>query len=81
MDMDDVLDYLERKHVDINNEDVQLQMVDRQMNDDESNFEGSKFFTVKTIEVEWEQHQHALMHVFVNVSSVKKLEKVKATNK
>ena len=81
MDMDDVLDYLERKHVDINNEDVQLQMVDKQMNDDESNFEGSKFFTVKTIEVEWEQHQHALMHVFVNVSSVKKLEKVKATNK
>ena len=81
MDMDDVLDYLERKHVDINNEDVQLQMVDRQIHDDESNFEGSKFFTVKTIEVEWEQHQHALMHVFVNVSSVKKLEKVKTTNK
>lgn len=48
---------------------------------DDSWASGSKFFTVKTIQVEWEQSKHAFMHVFVDTTAVSKLEKAKATSR
>ena len=41
----------------------------------------SKYFIIKTIKVSWEEFDTAYMHVFVNSTSVKKLEKEKAMNK
>ena len=38
-------------------------------------------YNVKTIRVVWENNKHSFMHVFVDMTSVQNLEKVKATNK
>ena len=82
IEMQDVLDYLENKTLNASNDsEVLLQMDDKFGQNKEDSYEGSKYFAVKTIQVEWESHQHAFMHVFINVSNVKKLEKAKATNK
>ena len=38
-------------------------------------------YNVKSIRVVWENSKHSFMHVFVDMTSVQNLEKVKATNK
>lgn len=42
---------------------------------------GSSLYQMKTIKVFWEENENAFMHVFINLTSMKKLEKEKATNK
>ena len=79
--INEVFEYFENlyvKNIQIN--DAGLKLIENHESVEES-YEGSKYFAVKTIQVEWESHQHAFMHVFINVSNVKKLEKAKATNK
>ena len=39
-----------------------------------------KWFIVKTMRIRWEQSNESYMHVFINTSYIKKLEKEKATN-
>ena len=46
----------------------------------DSNGDDTKCFIVKTIKVIWEQSCEAFMHVFINSTYIKKLEKEKATN-
>ena len=52
----------------------------------ETNYEAStvsdsKFFTLKTIRVNWEESKKAFLHVFVNSTYVKRLEQEKAANR
>ena len=42
--------------------------------------EESKYFMLKTLKVNWENSKDAFMHVFINTTHFKKLEKAKATN-
>lgn len=58
---------------------TQIEVLNR--DHENSSLAGSKFFNLKTIKVNWEEHDDAFMHVFVNSTSVKKLEKEKAINK
>jgi signal transduction histidine kinase len=38
-------------------------------------------YTVKTIKVNWEENKNAYLHVFINTTSISKLEEEKAKNK
>jgi signal transduction histidine kinase len=40
-----------------------------------------RYFTLKTIQVNWENSVHAFLHAFVNTTDVHKLEKAKVTNR
>ena len=56
----------------------------RHLENDNSTFEedvGVSSFNVKTIKVTWEKNCQSFMHVFVETTSIRKLEKVKAVNK
>ena len=44
------------------------------------NVDDSKYFMLKTLKVNWENSKDAFMHVFINTTHFKKLEKAKATN-
>ena len=49
--------------------------------DDDQEVEGVTSFDVKTIKISWDNSDNAFMHIFVNTTLTKKLEKEKATNK
>ena len=80
--MEKILEYWEKRY-EVNEDivDVNIEMIESNHFENDYSFEGCKYFTVKTIKVEWESHKNAFMHVFINISNVKKLEKEKASNK
>ena len=48
--------------------------------DDIEGDDEAKWFIVKTLKISWEQSSESYMHVFVNTTHIKKLEKANATN-
>jgi signal transduction histidine kinase len=46
-----------------------------------SSFNRSYYFTVKTIKVDWEESEKSFMHVFIDTTSIRKLEEQRAKNK
>ena len=61
--------------------DLCIQMIEDYHGSSTSVSSSTKYFTVKTINVEWESSKNSLMHVFINITNIKKLEKEKAVNK
>ena len=68
----------------IENTNIQMKLIDTD-NSTSVNFESeksdesfTKYFTVKTLKVSWEGNTNAFLHVFVDVTDIRKLEK--ATN-
>ena len=62
----------------------QLIEIKSQLDDSDLNWESnedSTWFTVKSIAVNWENNKSSVMHVFVNTSKIRKLERVKAESK
>ena len=72
------------KNVRFNEEDTELQLekLPQPFHDCSTHsMNDSKYFTMKTIKVYWEESTDAYMHVFINTTNIKRLEKEKATNK
>ena len=71
----------------VNREQVileQLVEVKSRINDAEANPDISDFklwYTVKSIVVNWENNKSSIMHVFIDTSEVRRLERIKAANK
>ena len=76
-----VMQASENRLIDSGLSEIESQVEMVHQNDDDSSELGSKYFTVKTLKVAWENHENAYMHVFVSTTDVKRLEKEKATNK
>ena len=76
-----VMQASENRLIDSGLSEIESQVEMVHQNDDDTSELGSKYFTVKTLKVAWENHENAYMHVFVSTTDVKRLEKEKATNK
>jgi len=63
-------------------EDMQIQQVYHTMDSDKSvNHNEIRYYSIKTIKVNWLELENSYMHVFIDNTNIKKLEKEKATNK
>ena len=63
------------------NNEICIKMIQDWSENSTSSKSSIKYFTLKTINVQWEASESAFMHVFINISNIKRLEKEKATNK
>ena len=63
------------------NNEICIKMIQGLSESSNSSKSSIRYFTLKTINVEWEASECAFMHVFINISNIKRLEKEKATNK
>ena len=60
---------------------IWVQQINEENKNSNDEFKVVSSYNVKSIRVVWENNKHSFMHVFVDITSVQNLEKVKATNK
>ena len=81
LELKQVMEINEKKLIDTLERETESNIEMMHQNNDETSIFGAKYFTLKTILVNWEGNENAFMHVFVSTTDIKKLEKEKATNK
>ena len=80
--LEEVFKYAESR-VELNerNDEIWIEILQDKFDSSSSTGSSPRYFTMKTLNVEWESSKNSFMHVFVNISNIKRLEKERATNK
>jgi len=79
-----LLEQREGNHPNLNDDeedDLQIKQTFNMDKSSETAQNESRFYSIKTIEVSWQECQKAYMHVFIDTTHIKKLEKERAVNK